>query len=133
MPDLIVYSYKRTAGMQHPFVTLAVQNQEQWFSLEAYVDSGAIYSVFTPGVAARIGLDYRGGRRTLIQVGDGGLIPVFLHDLKVQIGQSRFVAPIGFSDRLGIRFGVLGRSGFFDRFRVCFDERRYVVTLAPFD
>ena len=28
---------------------------------------------------------------------------------------------------------VLGRSGIFDRFKICFDERRFVVTLAPLD
>ena len=133
MSDLIVYAYKQATGMRLPFITFALQNRQKWFAIEAYVDSGAVYSVFTPAVASRIGLEFRSGRRTLIQVGDGGLIPVFLHDLEVQVGQHRFLAPVGFSDRLGIRFGVLGRSGFFDRFRVCFDERRFVVTLAPWD
>ena len=80
-----------------------------------------------------MGLEFRSGRRTLIQVGDGGLIPVFLHDLEVQVGQYRFVAPVGFSDRIGVRCGVLGRSGFFDPFKVRFDERRFLVTLAPLD
>lgn len=133
MPDLIVYSYKLSAGMRLPFITFAIQNGQKWFAVEAYIDSGAVYSVFTPAVASRIGLEFRSGRRILIQVGDGGLIPVFLHDLEVQVGQHRFVAPVGFSDRLGIRFGVLGRSGFFDRFRVCFDEKRFLVTLALLD
>jgi len=50
-----------------------------------------------------------------------------------KIGQHRFTAPVGFSDRLGTRFGVLGRSGVFDRFRVCFDEKRLVVTFAPLE
>jgi hypothetical protein len=129
----MVYPYKRNAGLQLPFVTFAVQHQQRWFAIEAYVDSGAAYSVFASAVADRIRLDFRSGRRVLIQVGDGGLIPVFLHDLEVQIGQHRFTAPVGFSDRLGIRFGVLGRSGVFDRFRVCFDEKRLVVTLAPLE
>lgn len=133
MPDLIVYPYKRSAGIHLPFITLAVQNHQQWYSIEAYVDSGAAYSVFAPAVAARIGLDFRSVRRILVQVGDGGLIPVFLHDLEIQLGRHRFAAPIGFSDRLGVRFGVLGQSGIFDRFKVCFDERRFIVTLAPLD
>ncbi len=131
MSDLMVYPYKRNAGLHVPFITFAVQYQQKWFATEAYVDSGAVYSVFSSTVADRMGLNFRNGRRILIQVGDGGLIPVFLHDLEIQVGQYRFTAPVGFSDRLGIRFGVLGRSGIFDRFRICFDEKRLVVTLAP--
>lgn len=131
MSDLIVFPYKRNAGLQLPFITFAVLHQQTWFAIEAYVDSGAAYSVFASPVADRIRLDFRSGRRVLIQVGDGGLIPVFLHDLEIQISRHRFTAPVAFSDRLGIRFGVLGRSGVFDRFRVCFDEKSLVVTLAP--
>jgi len=44
-------------------------------ALEAYVDSGATYSVFTAQVANRLGLAYRTGRRVYVQVGDGSFIP----------------------------------------------------------
>lgn len=50
MPDLIVYSYKQAVGMRLPFVTFAIQNAQRWFAVEAYVDSGAVYSVFTPAL-----------------------------------------------------------------------------------
>ena len=43
-------------------------------------------SIFTHHVAALIGLEYRKGKRILIQVGDGGLIPAYLHDLTIQLG-----------------------------------------------
>ncbi len=38
MPDLIVYSYKLSAGMRLPFITFAIQNGQKWFAVEAYVD-----------------------------------------------------------------------------------------------
>jgi hypothetical protein len=63
-----------------------------------------------------------------MQVGDGGLIPAYLHNLTVQLGAEKFVAPLGFSERLGVGFNLLGRTGVFDRFKVCFDEQNWFVT-----
>ncbi len=68
-----------------------------------------------------------------VQVGDGSFIPVYLHDLEVQVGKHRMVVPVGFSDRLGVRFNLLGREGIFRYFKVCFDERDFVVTLFPYE
>jgi hypothetical protein len=84
--------------------------------------------MFTDQVASRIGLNFRSGRKTLVQVGDGGLIPAYLHDLTIQLGKEKFVAPLGFSDRLGVGFNLLGRTGVFNQFKVCFDEKNWFVT-----
>ncbi len=78
-----------------------------------------------------MGLDYQTGRRVFLQVGDGSFIPVYLHDLEVQIGSYRLKVPMGFSDKLGIRFNLLGRTGIFPHFTVCFNERDFVVTFSP--
>jgi len=47
--------------------------------------------------------------------------------LEVKIGEITFKATIGFSKQLGIRFNIIGRKDFFERFKVCFDEREKVV------
>jgi len=52
----------------------------------------------------------------------GSFIPVYLHDLEIQVGKHRLTAPLGFSDRLGVRFNLLGRMGILSHFKVCFDE-----------
>lgn len=87
---------------------------------------------FHLAVADRIGLTYRTGQRKFVQVGDGALIPVYLHDLEIQLGKHRLTAPLGFSEKRGIRFNLLGRTGIFDHFKVCFDEKRYLVTFSPY-
>ena len=50
------------------------------------------------------------------------------HDLKLQIGDREITAPIGFSERLGVGFNILGRTGIFDKFQVCFNDHDRKVT-----
>lgn len=129
----VTYRYKRLKNLEVPIITLAIRYGERWYPSEAYVDSGATYSVFTAQVANRLGLAYRTGRKVYVQVGDGGFIPVYLHDLEIQIGKHRLTAPLGFSDKLGIRFNLLGRTGIFGYFKTCFDERDFVLTFSPYE
>jgi len=110
---VVTYRYKRLEGLRVPIITLAIRYGERWHPVEAYVDSGATYSVFTAQVADRLDLAYRSGRRTYVQVGDGSFIPVCLHDLEIQVGKHRLLARLGFSDRLGVRFNLLGRMSIF--------------------
>jgi hypothetical protein len=70
-------------------------------------------------------------RRVFVQVGDGSLIPVFLHELPLRIGGNQFTAAVWFSARLGGPFNLLGRDRVFDHFRICFHEKRKVVSFQP--
>lgn len=118
-------------GRLAPIVTIGVNIAGIWCPLETYVDSGAAYSVLQVRVARGLDFDYRAGGRTSLQIGDGSFIPVYLHDLEVQLGTERVTAKVGFSERLGIGFNLLGRTGIFDQFRICFDEDRSVLTFEP--
>ncbi len=113
-----------------PIITLGIMHNERWFPVDAYVDSGAIYSIFHQSVAERMGLQMDKGRLIYSQVGDGGFIPVYLHELDVQLGPRMFRATIGFSEKLGIGFNILGRSNVFDKFIICFDDTKNCVTFT---
>lgn len=130
--SIIRFKYKVYKGILVPIIILGIQYKENWYPVEAYVDSGATYSIFSHRFADRIGIDFKGGKLLYVQVGDGGSIPAYLHDLEVQLGEERFTATIGFSEKLGIGFNLIGRASFFDRFRVCFDEHRYLVTFEKY-
>ncbi len=112
-------------------ISAGLRLQEEWWPVELYVDSGATYTILRTRVAEDADFDYQRGRKVHAQVGDGSLIPVFLHDLPLQIGPMRFKATIGFSEKLGVSFNLLGRLGVFDRFKVCFREKRRVLTFQP--
>jgi hypothetical protein len=64
----------------------------------------------------------------MVVVGDGSYIPVYLFRIPVSIGEIEFTAEIGFSERLGVGFNLLGRRDFFDIFRVCFSDTEGKVT-----
>ncbi len=110
-----------------PIVPLSIQGHKLW----AFVDSGATFSVLTVGEAARVGIDWQSGRRQMIVVGDGSYIPTYIHNLPVQIGDVQITVPIGFSERLGVGFNLLGRTGVFNHFEICFNDHARKVTFQP--
>jgi len=133
MGSVEVFRYKPLRGSLAPLITIGVKIGAEWYPVEVYVDSGAAYTVLRAQIADGVGFDYHGGHRVYLQVGDGGFIPVYLHDLEVQVGGERFTTQVGFSDRLGVGFNLLGRSGFFERFKICFQESQRTLTFEWID
>ena len=133
MPALrpIIFPYKIVAGRWSPMISAGIRLENTWIPMQLYVDSGATYTILRARVAKDAGFDFAKGRKVFVQVGDGGVIPVWLHELPIQIGNMQLAATIGFSDKLGVPFNLLGRLGVFERFRICFHERRKVVSFQP--
>jgi hypothetical protein len=127
---IIVRNYRKYKEWKMPIITLGLKHKEGWFPVDAYVDSGAVYSIFRQSVAERMGVEIAKGRFIYSQVGDGGFIPVYLHKLDVQLGPKTFQATIGFSEKLGIGFNILGRADVFDKFVVCFDDLKNYVSFT---
>ncbi|MBI3315033.1 MAG: hypothetical protein HYZ86_03720 [Candidatus Omnitrophica bacterium] len=98
------------------------------FDVDAYVDSGAFYSIFCVEDAEMIGLDYSKGKRSHVVVGDGNALTVYFHHLPVTIGDVSFNAVIGFAPKLGVGFNLLGRRSIFERFVVIFDDVKKQVS-----
>jgi len=125
------YPYREiTKGFLAPIVDIQIWAYGRWIAFDAYVDSGATYTIFRPDKAEILGLNFRSGRKIMIRVGDGKLIPVYLHKLPVQFSGQKFTATIGFSESLGVGFNILGRISFFDRFRICFNDKERIVDAA---
>ena len=122
--SIIEFPYTLHKQYLMPIIPLLVENHKLW----AFVDSGATFSIFSVDDARRIGLDWDKGRRQMIVVGDGSFIPTYFHDLTLQIAGNEIIAPIGFSERLGVGFNILGRTGIFDQFQVCFNDHTRIVT-----
>ena len=127
----ISFPYKVYRGIPCPIVTVSLKGPLGWIRVEAYVDSGAFVSIFSLHEAAGLGLDYRTGKETFVTVGDGGLIPVYVHRLLVQLGSVKLYTAIGFSPRLGVGFNLLGRQDLFAHFDVTFSDSRRRVIFKP--
>jgi hypothetical protein len=126
-----VFRYKPLRGRLAPLITIGVRIGAIWYPVEVYVDSGSAYTVLRAQIADGIGFDYRTGDRVYLQVGDGSSIPVYLHQLEIQVGTDRFSAQVGFSEKLGVGFNLLGRAGILKRFKICFQESQRVLTFEP--
>ena len=97
---------------------------------EAYLDSGAFYSIFKISVAAELGLDLSKAKERMFVVADGSFIPAKLVKLPVDVGGRRKIAEVAFSDRLNIGFNLLGRKDIFESFdEVIFRESRKEIEL----
>ncbi len=64
-------------------------------------------------------------------LGNGSIIPVSLHRVRVRFAGQEFTVPAGFSDALHVGFNLLGRAGFFDRFVMSFNDRTKTLTVTP--
>lgn len=125
------FPYFRVApGYFAPIVPLKIYGRSGWVSFEAYIDSGASFSIFGADRAEILGIDYTKGKRFFLTVGDGDRLEVYLYRLRVELANKIFPAQIGFSEQLGVGFNLLGRRSFFDHFRICFDDLHKHVDLA---
>ena len=97
--------------------------------VDAFIDSGADLSLFDASVAEALGIDHQKGTKLRITMGDGDQITAYRYQLLVQFSRYTFKAPICFSTALGSGFNLLGRSGFFDKFRICFHEKQAFVSV----
>ena len=130
--ERVVFRYKPMLGHLSPTATVGLCLNETWRRVDFYVDSGAAYSIVHGDFARDAGFDFERSERSLVKVGDGSLIPVFLHRVPLQIGPHRIEARMGFSNHLGIGFHLLGRLDVFEHFRVCFHERERSVIFDPY-
>lgn len=98
-----------------------------WQELQVFADSGASFSMIHSSIADAIGIKMEDGEQVYVTVGDGGEIPVYIHRLSVKLLDMEFKADIGFSEKLGIGFNIVGRKDFFERFTFCFNDSRKVM------
>jgi TPP-dependent trihydroxycyclohexane-1,2-dione (THcHDO) dehydratase len=104
---------------------------KQWVIFDAYVDSGASYSIFHTDVAEILGIDIeRTAKKIYVTVGDGSQIVVYLHKIEVKFAGEQFWATIGFSRNLGIGFNLIGMKDIFDRFKITFDNRNKILEVT---
>ena len=125
------FPYKIYKDSHCPIIKFSLCAHKDWIDTEAYVDSGASVSLLSILEAQRLKLDYTTGKRIYFRMGDGSLIPVYLHKLSVKIGDVSFKATIGFSAQLGVGFNLIGREDFFNNFDITFSDAARTVTFLP--
>ncbi len=124
----MIFPYKKIGGLKYgPVVPVVLKGLGRWVPFEAFVDSGADYSVFHSDVACLIGLKPRSGKKKVVTVGDGDEMIVYVHTVRVRFCDFIFKASIAFSATLGSGFNLLGRETFFEKFQICFNDRDRIL------
>ncbi|MBC8236272.1 retropepsin-like domain-containing protein [bacterium] len=131
--DNYVVRYRRIRGKLHPIVKFGLSCNGRIVTVEAYVDSGTAYSLFSPDDAKRLGINYRSGRLTWVQGVGGTFVPVYLHKLRVVIGRFSFKATVGFSDHIGVGFNLIGRKDIFNRLSFTFNDKYNFLLVSNVD
>ncbi len=121
---------KDAHGHYAPIVYLKVWTGNRWLYLQAYVDSGASWSVFHVDVAKLLGINLNKAKRRYVALGNGSVLPIYLQRIKVRFAGVEFVVPAGFSDALHMGFNLMGRAGFFNRFSMSFNDRARRLTVT---
>jgi len=122
--SVIEFPYLAHKGYLLPVIPLTILTHKIW----AYVDSGATFSIFDAREAKRLGIELKQGNLQMVVVGDGSFIPVYFHEMPIHIEHIEVTAPVGFSERLGVGFNLLGRKGIFEHFKVCFFDKESKIT-----
>jgi len=98
---------------------------------DALVDSGANISIFRQEISECLGLEIESGEETLLQ-GLGGRVIGYIHEVKIKIEQVSFPCKVVFSREFTVGINILGRQGFFQEFKIIFDERNREIILEPY-
>jgi predicted aspartyl protease len=91
---------------------------------EAFVDSGATFSIFNMDIAKSLKFNLKNAREQFFVVGDGSFIPAKVIRIPVEIGEEKIIADIAFSEKLNIGFNLPGRKGIFEYFdEIAFNDK----------
>ncbi|MBI3083112.1 MAG: hypothetical protein HYY90_01930 [Candidatus Omnitrophica bacterium] len=133
LPRQIEFPYLKDAqGRYAPIVYLQVWTGNRWLYLQAYVDSGASWSVFHMDVAQLLRINLSRAKRRYVSLGNGSVLPIYLQRIRVRFAGAEFTAQAGFSDALRMGFILMGRAGFVNRFSMCFNDRARLLTVTRF-
>ncbi len=117
------FNYLYFEGKFLPIVPLKLKGTNGFIEFQAFIDTGASYSLFPADVAEVLGLELEKGRKEEMVLGDGDILTVFVFNIEVSVAGKEFLAKIGFSKGIGVNLYIIGRKDIFERFIVSFNEK----------
>jgi len=127
-------SYKTTIPMPIIEVVLSPPSGGETFRYPCLVDSGAEYCYFHAKGIGRdlLKLVIEDGEAMDIKGIAGISLEGYLHKIHYKLGGWDFEAEVCFVPELKAPFGILGRAGFFDFFKVQFEHRKEIIELKDY-
>jgi len=118
-----------------PLIDIALDTQNGVASYYCLVDSGADYCYFHADIVSAMGIkDIKTGKlKPTTGIVKGAALEAYLHTITYKVGGWENKAEIAFSSELSVPYGILGRNGFFDYFKVEFNHPKKEIKLIPFE
>ncbi len=117
-----------------PLIPIKISMGNNIVSYAALIDSGADICIFHAELGKYLGLDIESGKREEFGgVQERGGAHAYLHKVTLNIGGWDYETTIGFSSSIAdYGYGILGQRGFFDHFKVCFEQKKEMIELKPY-
>jgi len=115
-----------------PVIPITVENEGKVFDALCLIDSGAEYCVLDAEIGRSLGLVIEEGQQVSLSGVQDPRFTAYLHEIAYRLGERSYLATVAFVDNAQMGYGILGRNGFFDYFKVYFDHRGRKVTLDPY-
>ena len=99
---------------------------------QVLIDSGADFCIFHTEMADILGIPVTQGKKMTFYGTSGTPQTAYFHGVQIEIGGWSMELYCGFSsDMKTLPYGILGQTGFFDRFKIEFDYRGKRIELKP--
>ncbi|ODS40979.1 hypothetical protein BEH94_10825 [Candidatus Altiarchaeales archaeon WOR_SM1_SCG] len=126
------FKYKKIGDKYFSVVPVILRENANLVPVAALIDTGASYSVFKSSIGEELGINITSGEKRTPTIGDGNKITIYIHEVETIIaGKIIRDAKIGFSDELGTAFNLLGRETIFDKFEICFNDKKKLMRFNP--
>ncbi len=125
------FSYQFFEGKFLPIINIKLKGKKEWVEFSGFIDTGASYCLFHADVAEVLGITLENGQKEEMVLGDGDILPVYIHTLSVSLAGKEFNARIGFSKQLNINMYIIGRKDIFEHFIIAFNERDKWIEFQP--
>lgn len=126
---MIFFDYQQIEGKFYPAIPFILKANGKKIKLLAIIDSGSEISLLDKDSAKELGIDYRLTKEIRYMNGVSGRLLVYVHQLEISVGNKTFLCKIGFSDERTTSHNLLGRRGFFENFKITFDETNHKILL----
>lgn len=124
----MIFSYQRSNDEYYPIIKLSLIHKDTKLVIATLVDSGANISIFGADVAESLGIDIESGKKIYLG-GVGGRILGYEHRIEMELADLHFSVRVVFSREFLVSFNLIGRKDVFDKFTICFNEKRKILEL----
>lgn len=124
--------FPRTKYFCKPIIPLRLINSKnnKGVKIDALIDSGADATVFAAEFGRAIGINVGIGEKAQLSGLGGKVINVYFHEVILEVGGNKIKSLVGFTYAKGIA-AILGQIGFFDKFKVSFDQAKGIIEVIP--